>query len=238
MDWSVPAFVPLTATRVARRSLVLAAVVCRASIERGVGDPDAESLYGRILIWLNGLNLWDEVEPSEEAMLRTPLGLLETRDVIQAGWYVEGLVVLAWALKYLEFPVYGEQVDAYAVTDALWFLNGAAEDVITNAELRSPMELEACREFFCAVHSRLRDHVRNNVPRDFTHWVEEEWLKLLRTDAGALFAQNDLAIDGKPISEINDERLQEFMAVTLERHRAIIWLFEGYERYSETPVDT
>lgn len=238
MDWSVPELVPLTATRVARRSLVLSAVVCRASIERGVTDSEAQSLHGRIIDWLTRLNLWDEVELSEEAMFRAPLGLLTSSDVIQASWYVEGLAVLAWTLKYLEFPVYGEQVDAHTVTDALWFLNEYAEDIITSAELRSTEELEACREFFYAVHSRLRDHVRNNVPRDFTRWVEEEWLKLLGIDAGALFAQNDLAIDRKSISETNTERLQEFMTITLERHRAIIWLVEGYASYSKTPVDT
>lgn len=238
MEDADPMDVTLTANRVARRSLVLAAVVCRASIERGVGDPDAEALHGRILVWLTGLNLWDEVEPSEETMLRAPLGLLESQDVIQATWYVEGLAVLAWALKLFEFPYHGEQVDSYIVTDALWFLDEAAENVITNAELRSTEELEACREFFYAVHSRLRDHVRNNVPRDFTRWVEEEWLKSLGIDAGALFAQSDLAIDRKSINETNDERLQEFMAITLERHRAIIWLVEGYASYSKTPVDT
>lgn len=238
MDWSVPEWVPLTATRVARRSLVLSAVVCRASIESGVTDPEAQSLHGHIIDWLTRLSLWDEVEPGEETMLRAPLGLLASSDMIQASWYVEGLAVLAWALKYLEFPVSGEQADAHTVTDALWFLNESAVDIITSAELRSPAELEACREFFYAIHSRLRDHVRNDVPRDFTRWVEEEWLKLLGFDAGALFAHSDLGIDGKSFSETDNERLQEVMAITLERHRAIIWLFEGYASYSETPVDT
>jgi len=238
MDWSVPAFVPLTATRVARRSLVLAAVVCRASIERGVGDPDAESLYGRILVWLTGLNLWDEVEPSEETMLRAPLGLLESRDVIQAGWYVEGLAVLAWALNLFEFPSQGEQVDSYIVTDSLWFLDEAAEDVINNAELRHPVELESCHELLYAIHCRLRDFVRNKVPKDFTQWVEKAWLNSLSLNTAGLFAQNDLAIDGGAISEAKSERLQEVMSITLERHRAIIWLVEGYEIYSQTPVDT
>lgn len=238
MEDADPMDVTLTANRVARRSLVLAAVVCRASIERGVGDPDAEALHGRILVWLTGLNLWDEVEPSEETMLRAPLGLLESQDVIQATWYVEGLAVLAWALKLFEFPYHGEQVDSYIVTDALWFLDEAAENVITNAELRSPAELEACHELLYAIHCRLRDFVRNKVPKDFTQWVEEAWLNSLSLNAAGLFAQDDLAIDGEAISEARNERLQEVMSITLERHRAIIWLVQGYEIYSQTPVDT
>ena len=227
-----------TAASVARRSLVLAAVVCRASIDDGAGDSDVEALHGRILGWLTRLNLWDEAEPGEEAMLRTPLGLLESKDVIQAGWYVEGLAVLAWALKYLEFPKHGAQVDSYVVTDAIWFLNEIAEDVITDAELRSPAELEACRELLYAIHSRLRDYVRNKAQRDFTKWVEQEWLASLNLNAAELIVHNDLAIGGKAISEASEKRLQEVMSITLERHRAIIWLIEGHISYPQTPVDT
>ena len=237
MDWGVPDFVPQSARRVARRSLVLSAVVCRGSIEHG-GDPDAEALYERILGWLTKLNLWDEVEPSEATMLRVPLGLLEERDVIQATWCVEGVAVLAWAIKRLDFPKYGEQVDSYVVTDSLWFLDESAEDVIVGAELRAPVEIEACHELLYAIHARLRDYVRHENKKDFSPWIEKAWLDALNLDAAELITDNDLAIDGKAISTASKERLEEAMSITSERHRAIIWLVEGYPKYSLTPVDT
>jgi hypothetical protein len=143
MDWSGPEFVPMTATQVARRSLILSAVVCRGSIEYGGRDADAQSLHERTQNWLTHLDLWNDVEPSEAVILRTPLGLLDAADTIQATWYAEGLAVLAWALKHVEFPQLTEQVDSYEVTDELWFLDASAGDVVINAELRTPTELEA-----------------------------------------------------------------------------------------------
>jgi hypothetical protein len=95
---------PVIAVHVARRSLVLAAVVCRGSIESGAGQPEADAVYIRILDWLTKLSLWNEVEPSEKEILRTPLGLLEQKDVIRATWYVEGLAVLTWALNLFVPP--------------------------------------------------------------------------------------------------------------------------------------
>lgn len=238
LDLDAPEVVLKSANRVVRRALVLSALVCRGSIEKGAADPDAEAVHDRLLSWLTQLTLWDEVEPSEETMLRAPLGQLKPKDVIQAIWYVEGLAVLAWALKYFEFPKHDEQVDLFVVTDSLWFLDDAAEDVITNAELRSQVELEACREVLYAIHCRLRDFARHGDQKDFAKWVETEWLDSLGLNAAELFADNDLAIDGIAISEAKEERLQEVNSITLERHRAIIWLVEGYANYTQTPVDT
>lgn len=237
-DYNIPGLTPQSAIRVARRSLVLSAVICRASIDNNASHPDAESLHNRVLDWLTQLNLWDEVEPDEEQMLRAPRGTLDAKEVIQSTWYVEGLAILTWALNHFEFPKHDEQVDAYEVTDSLWFLDESAADIIANAELRSPVELEACHELLYAVHCRLRDFARYGKPKDFTQWIEKTWLDALNLEAAQLIAQNDLAIDGKAISKAEEDRLRECNSITLERHRAIIWLVEGYPIYSETPVDT
>ena len=81
-EW--PPRTPASATKVTRRSLVLATMVCRGHIESGVGDSEAEALHPRLLEWLTRLDLWDEVEPNEEKILRVPLGTLAQKDMIQA----------------------------------------------------------------------------------------------------------------------------------------------------------
>jgi hypothetical protein len=229
---------PMGAARVARRSLILAAVVCRGSIDSGAGDAEAESLHKRIPEWLSELGIWDEVEPSEEKVLRAPLGGLAANDVIRVTWYAEGLAVLAWALNRLEFPRHDEKVDPYAVSDSLWFLSEDAAEVISTAKLRGPTEFEACRELLYAIHCRLRGVIRNKRQENFTSWLKRAWIDTLRLDAAHLIVHNDLAIDDKAIYEVEDTRLQECEWVTCERHRAIIWLLGGYPIYSQTPVDT
>jgi hypothetical protein len=229
---------PANATRVARRSLVLAAVVCRGSIESNADQSEADSLHQRILEWLTRLALWDEVEPSEEKILHTPLGQLEPQDVIRATWYVEGLAILAWALKQGEFPRHDQQVDSPEVADSVWFLSEDAEELIRTARLRNRTQLRACLELQYAIHCRLRDFIRHREQEDFTRWVEKTWLDAIGLDAADLIVDNDLAIDGKAISDVKDNRVQDCASIAFQRHRAIIWLVEGYPIYSQTPVDT
>jgi hypothetical protein len=229
---------PVAATRLARRSLVLAAVVCRGSIDSGAGQPEAESLHKRIVDWLTDLNLWDEAEPCEERILRAALGKLDAKEVIWSTWHAEGLAVLAWALNRLELPRHDEKVDPYTVTDSLWFLSEDAAELISTAKLPSPPEREACRELLYAIHCRLRDFTRNKDRENFTSWVEKAWITTLGLDPAQLIVQGDLAIDGKSITEVEESRLQECECVTCERHRAIIWLCGEYPIYSQTPVDT
>jgi hypothetical protein len=224
--------------RVVRRSLVLAAMACRGSIDRGAGDPEAEDSYSRILEWLTELTLWEEVEPFEEAILRAKLGTLDQNEVIRSTWCVEGLAILAWALHRLDLPLHDRQVDPYDVTDSVLSLNDAAEEIIATSRLRDRKELDACDELFYAIHVRLRDFIRHRESKNFNLWVEKSWLDTLKIDADYLIVDGDLAIDNRAISEANLEHVQECSYLTIERRRAIAWLVEGGANYSQTAVDT
>jgi hypothetical protein len=226
------------ATRVARRSLVLAAVVCRGSIEHGVGHPEAEAVYSRLLDWLTRIDLWDEVEPSEMKILQKPLGALEQEEVNQTTWDMEGLAILAWALHQIELPSHDQKVDPYDLVDLVGFLSEDAEELIRTARLQTLTELEACRELMYAIDARLSDFIRHRKKKDITHWVDLTWLAALGLDATDLIVDGDLAIDGKAISEVEFSRVRECSSIIYGRHQAIIWLVEGYPLYSETPVDT
>ena len=79
--------------RVARRALILAAVVCRGAIEHGAGEAEAERLHTGIKEWLEELGLEPECEPTDLEILHTPLGGLTNGQVIDATWQAEGLAV-------------------------------------------------------------------------------------------------------------------------------------------------
>jgi len=234
------AFDPIlkTASQVAQRSLVLSAVICRCSLESGATDPDAKAVHLRVLDWLTALDLWDEAEPSEAAMLCAPLGVLDAGVVLRSGWYVEGLAVLAWALNLIGFPKHDEQVNIYAVADAVWFLDKKAAEAMATAELRSLSELDACRELLYAIHVRLREYARNQVANSFTPRTERSWLDAVGYTLTDLTAHDNLAVDGKPIVQVTEERLREVLSITSERHRAIIWLMGEQPNYAEITVDT
>ena len=177
------------------------------------------------------------MESFEADLLRAPLGTLKDQEVVRATGYVEGLVILAWALQECEFPRHDQKVDPYAVTDSVWFLSGDADAFLQTAILHGGAKLAACRELLYAVHVRLRDWLRHRKPKDFTGWIERCWLDELGVDTVPLIAESDLAIDGLPISTVEPERVQECSSILLERQRAILWLLGDYPRYSQTPVD-
>jgi Domain of unknown function (DUF4272) len=224
--------------RVARRALILAAIACRGSIDSNAGRIEAETLQTRILDWVAFLKLEDELDPHEKKILNTPLGKLESTEVIEATWSVEGLAVLAWALNQFELPRHDEKVDPYRLTDSLHFLSEDAAELIPSRRLRSTAELKAFRETIYAIHCRLRDFARNRQRKDFAAWVDREWIDVLKIDAAHLIVHGDLGIDDREISEAEQHNLQTCEWLTFRRHRAIVWLLGNHPVYSETPVDT
>ena len=192
----------------------------------------------RILDWVALLHLEVELEPHEQKILNTPLGGLEPREVIEATWSIEGLAVLAWALNQFDLPRHDEKVDAYGLTDSLHFLSEEAAELIVSGRLRSTAELDAYREMVYAIHCRLRDFARNRQRKDFTAWVEEAWIELLKIDPAHLIVHGDLGIGDREIGDAEQHRLRICEWLTFQRHRAIIWLLGNYPVYSATPVDT
>lgn len=224
--------------RVARRALVMSAVVSRGSIDAGVGQAEAESLPERILKWLEQLELEASIEPPEYDILHAPLGKLTDKQVIEATWSVEGLSIMSWALCQLDLPRHDQQVDPYVVAESLRFLREDAAELIESEQQRSNVELEAYRELVYAIHCRINAYARKKERADFTRWVEQAWLDMLAIDPAQLIVDGDLSIDGMPIGDIKPDRLQSCGWVANERHRASIWLLGGYPVYSNTPVDT
>jgi hypothetical protein len=213
-------------------------LTCRGFIEKGANDPEAVALQKRLIGWLQRIGLYDLMEPLEDKIINAPLGTLPRETADRTTWTAEGLAVLAWALGHGDLPKHDAQVDLYALTDSLAFLNDSAGDLIAGATLLGQHELRAYRELLYAVHCRLRDFLRNHQKEDFTTWIEQEWLDLLKLSRAQLIAGGDLAIDGKPISGAEGNRVRTTEWAVCEQHRGIIWLIGEYTIYSKTPVDT
>lgn len=230
---------PPTAEQVARRALILSAVVCRSSIDGGAGDPDAEALPPRIREWLKQGRLVDHLEPWESKLLESPLGELPQQQVFRATWAVEGLAVLGWALHRLEFPSHDELVDPFVTAEAVGLFNKDAEGIVSAAQLRSAEESSAARELMYAVHCRIRSCLRQRTMVDFRAWIEPAWVDALKLDPTRLIVAGDLGFGGQPISAIGTDALQKREWAVQEHHRASIWLVgEESPTYWGWGVDT
>jgi hypothetical protein len=181
----------------------------------------------------------EHLEPWEAEIMGLGLGQLTKQQRNQATWAVEGLAVLAWALGCGELPKHDQLVDPFDVTGSVGFLSDEAATFVEDAQLESSEKLRAYREVMYALHCRLRAFIRTPGPHDISHWFEDEWLADLDIDRASLYADIDLRIDGKAISNVPIEQVQRCEAATCERHRASIWLIGSeYPSYWGWGVDT
>lgn len=142
-----PERIPPDAQRVARRALCLAALAGRGLLEmEQMPRERAEEQRKRLLSWIGELALEDEIEPKELDLLRQPVGTLLQQATVDAGWRLEGLGVLAWALGQFELPAYDQLVDPGILLPAVGFLDlNQATTLLASPTLRSPEELSSCK---------------------------------------------------------------------------------------------
>lgn len=232
-----PELVPPSAERVAKRALVLTAVVCRSGIEDAAGDGEAEAFRRRVVRWLEDVGLAEELEPDEAQVLQLPLGALSERQRINASWRGEGGAVLAWALGRFGLPPYDQMVHAPDVGSALGFLESDGQQLLANPRVRSRQEIGTYAQRMFTVHWRLRQFSQDHLPMDFEAFARTCWFGPLETQ-GVQFVTGDLAVGGVPISAATESAFEECRGIVVERHKAANWLTGQHPVYREVTTDT
>jgi hypothetical protein len=234
---------PPAAARVARRAVVLTAVSARGVIERdfrynGDSVEDARRKLATVIGWLDQLGLDDELEPEERRVLEAQPGELELQDAINALWRVEGLAVLAWALRLSELPRYDQVADIDALWPAIGFLDAdRARALLDRPELRPADELDGFGDQMLGYHWRLRDYGLRPQAMDYRAFAANCWFGSFDLSPFELI-DGDLAIAGQRIDRCDRQALGTASSIAQERHLAINWLRGGDEVYSETDTST
>jgi Domain of unknown function (DUF4272) len=228
---------PPSPVAVARRALILSAVVCRANLERYTDEEYRREAFADIHEWFDELALWPHLVPREEKIIRAEFGTLPRHLEIAGTWYVEGLAILAWALRRGDFPPHDRKVDAIAVTNALDFLHPDAAKLLKAPKLRSPDELQAAREWFYEVHVRLRQFLNRGGNGRLAPDVRQ-FIDALGLDRAEVMAGDGLAFRGKHLADADRDEVSEWEHVICERHRAVMWLEGDEEPFTEISVDT
>jgi hypothetical protein len=129
--------VPPTPCRVAKRALALTAVAARATLEFDAPQlDDPETQRRRLIDWIESLDIGDEFEPEEWKVLQRPVGNIEQQDHLNAMWRVEGLAVLAWAIRRHELPPDDELVVPADLYQAMGIFDArTGHELLASAEL-------------------------------------------------------------------------------------------------------
>jgi hypothetical protein len=230
-------FQPPSEDRVRRRAWAISSVICRAFIETFDDPTEAATLLSRVLTWIDEMDLRPEFEPKELRSIETEIGGLDRQTMVDGTWRSEGLVVLAWALNSAEIPPHDQMVDPWEVADSVFFLAQDAKNRAQDLKLRGEDELERFLEIQLAVHWRIRDFFLRPQAMNFREFSDTAWFGPLSID-GVPLAEDDLAIDGVPISKTPENRFRECQSIAMERHQAINWLRGWHDTYSEVDTST
>ena len=196
-------------------------------------------IYTRI----RAIGVDDEPEPDEWELLQRPVGTLDNQAVVNAVWRIEGLIVLAWSLSWLELPPYDQLVDPSNTHKALVLVDAEqAKEMIAQATLRTQDDIAALNKHLLAFHWRVRNHRLRPTPMDLVAFSQNCWFGSF--DIGKFrVIDGDLAIGANPIGKASPEERSVCGSIAQERHLAINWL-RGYsqiyvdERRSPTRATT
>jgi hypothetical protein len=227
---------PLPA-RATKRALVLAAVSCRGVIENDPDSAGAEGLRSRLLPWLDEVGASSELEDQERLLLSAPIGSLDPRKSLAAGWQSEGMAALAWALDCLELPPFYQQCDPAETAAVMGFLRDIDETPLLKPFLRSADQIGALADSYLTVHWRLREQTLRPRHMDFVDYVARCNWGPLHLD-GLEIMDGDLAVKGTPVNQLDESQFQEALSITRERHQALNWLVGTEELYSDVTTDT
>ena len=217
---------PPSAERVARRAIILSVITCRGMTDNDK-DPGSEDLAKRSFDWLIDLGLGVELSEWERKVLTSPFGSLTKKDVVNAGWLSEALVVLAWALGRTNLPPFDCQCNAPEAANQLGFLLPRDETALAEPMLLNVEKLREYNEFIYNLHWRVRDFQRAQLPYDFESLARKAWGEpILRH--GLHLVEKDVALDGVPLSRVGEQDFRNLRSITQERHRASNWLI-GYD---------
>ena len=151
---------PPSPARVAKRAMVLAALVCRGFIE--VESPgEVEELRASLLPWVDKVGAREEMEQHELVALTAPLGGLDAQTQINLAWAVESLAVLVWAMERYELHPEDTLAEPQSITQKLHLLNDSAKAFVDNPILRDVKVLEEMRDTCYRQHCRLKEFASN-----------------------------------------------------------------------------
>jgi hypothetical protein len=220
------------AERVLARLILMTALVNRGFIESSPTD-EMESTRQNMIEAIADSPAWEEAESWESDALQTPVGETDDRLKWQLPWLSEGAMVLAWAMELADLPSYDQQVD----TKLLYDLEEKVRSRKPAPPLRPLSEMQTLAFQMLAIHWRLRQfHVKGEA-MDFAAYAPKAWCGPMDLSLARLI-DNDLEVNGRPLSQASEEQWKTAAGIMEERRKAINWLLGHHPVYSETDTST
>jgi hypothetical protein len=226
------------------RILILAAILRRLALEDAAPDAAGERLADAFdeREWLRDQGLASELTLRELALLSGPLGSFAHEDFAEGSWQGEAMMVLAWAVGAGDMPQIDVTSDPRPVLDQvprpwdptqLWVSDPA---IVSETDAVRERELAEIWHWRATTELLLREASAADR-RDFRTAIREVAAEAL--DAGIVpsLRDGDFAARGRRFGDLAEGELDELVAVTGQRLRALNWLCGFGDSWDDVPLD-
>ncbi len=233
-----------TPDEIRARILTLSAILRRLALETppqdGKGDPLADAFDERE--WLRDLGLQHQVTAREATLLDSPIGAIAAEAIPEVSWHGEALVALAWAVGIRDMP----RVDAASDPDPIMDHVPRPWDVIdawmSESAIVSESDAARHREFAEIWHWRAATEVLLREAsatdrRDYMVAIAEVAAEALAAGIVPALRGRDFPVRGRSFNELSDTEVDELVAVTGQRLRALNWLCGFGKSWDDVPLD-
>jgi hypothetical protein len=226
------------------RILILSAILRRLTLETapqdGKGDLLADAFDERE--WLRDQGLQHHLTARELALLDSPLGSIAAEVITEVSWQAEALVALAWAVGIRDMPPLDATSDLGSIMDLVprpwdaitaWLSDSA---IVSESDAARHRELADIWHWRAATELLLREASATDRV-DYVAAITEVAAEARAAGFVPALRDRDFPVRGRSFNELSDIQVEELVAVTGQRLRALNWLCGFGKSWDDVPLD-
>ncbi len=237
-----------TARDITLRMLCVGALVFRRELE--LSSPPFEREHSDRLQKLRQLHRWidqERLQPclteAERSLIYKPLGDWTPRALVKAGWRLEALGVLLWALRWIDLiPTFDTRFTFDELADALDILQPTI-DLLWCAELRRPDQLTRMRDtaelwdWRCRADELITLGVKPSQGVNYRDVIRITAEQAHADGTLPTLMEGDFPAFGRAFASLNAEQHHLIRAISAERYHVMCWLMEPSAEWQSLPTD-
>lgn len=233
-----------TLEEVRARILILSAMLRRLALENISSNEEGDSVADAFdeREWLRDQGLARQLTAREAAFLESPVGSIAPEVTREVSWQGEALVALAWAIRASDTPPIDATSDPRTIMDLVPRPWDATKAWMSDPTFVSEVEALRQRELAEIWHWRATTELlrREAFPadrRDYEAAIAEVAAEARTAGFLPALQDSDFPVRGRGIKEISDTEVDELVAVTGQRLRALNWLCGFGSSWDNVPLD-
>lgn len=232
-----------TPAEVRARVLILGAVLRRLALEDAPTDAAGELLGDAFdeRAWLQDQGLAGKLTPRESALLDCPVGSFAPEVIAEVSWQGEAMIALAWAVGAVDKPPVDATSDPRPVMDLVPHPWDTVQHWLSDPTIVSETDAVRERELAEIWHWRATTEL---LLREASAADRREYEAAIRDvaaealDAGIVLGlRGDFLVRGRSMKDLTDGEVDELIAVTGLRLRALNWLCGFGDSWDDVPLD-